>query len=56
MVQKSVLNFIRNQKCLMILSLDKNLGPMVVNRDDYVKEMMEQHSSNRGTHEIITKK
>ena len=39
----------------MIFSSDKNLGPMVVNRDDYVKAMMEHHSSNRGTHEIITK-
>ena len=39
----------------MILLSDKNLGPMVVNRDDYVKAMMEQHLSNRGTYEIITK-
>ena len=43
MVQKISLNFIRNQKNLMILLLDKNLGPMVVNRDDYAKEIMDQH-------------
>ena len=28
---------------------------MVMNRDDYVKEMMDQYLSNRGTYEIITK-
>ena len=39
----------------MILLSNKNLGLMVMNRDDYVKAMMEQHLSNRGTHEIITK-
>ena len=32
----------------MILFSDKNLGPIVVNRDDYVKLMMAQHLSNRG--------
>ena len=55
MVQKNSLNFIRNQKDLTILLSDKNLGPMVVNRDDYIKAMMEQHLSNRNTYEIITK-
>ena len=39
----------------MILLSDKNLGPIVVNRDDYVKAMMDQHLSNRSTYEIITK-
>ena len=39
----------------MILLSDKNLGPMVVNRDDYFKAMMDQHLSNRSTYEIITK-
>ena len=28
---------------------------MLVNRDDYVKEMMDQHLSHRSTYEIITK-
>ena len=55
MVQKNSLNFIRNKKDLMILLSDKNLGPMVVNRDDYVKSMIDQHLSNRSTYEIITK-
>ena len=40
----------------MILLSDKNLGPMVVNREDYVKAMMDQHLSNRSTHEIISRK
>ena len=39
----------------MVLLSDKNLGPMVVNRDDYVKAMMDQHLSNRNTYEVITK-
>ena len=39
----------------MILLSDENLGSMVVNRDDHVKEMMEQCLSNRGIHAIITK-
>ena len=55
MAQKSILNFIINQKNLMSLSLDKNLGIMIVNRDDYVKDIMDQHLSNRGTYGIITK-
>ena len=55
MVQKNSLKFLRNQKELMILLSDKNLGPMVVHRVDYVKAMMEQHLSNRNTYEIITK-
>ena len=55
MVQKNSLKFLRNQKELMILLSDKNLGPMVVHREDYVKAMMEQHLSNKKTCEIITK-
>ena len=55
MTQKNGLNFVRNQKDLMILFSDKNIGPMVVNKDDYVKEMMDQYLSNRSTYEIITK-
>ena len=39
----------------MILLSDKNSGPMVVNRDDYVKAIMDQHSSNRETFKNITK-
>ena len=56
MVQKNSLNCISNQKDLKILSSDKNLGPIVVNRDDYVKAMMDRHLSNRSIYEIFTKK
>ena len=55
MVQKNSLNFLRNQKELMILLSDKNLGPMAVNRDDHIKTMMDQRLSNRSTYEIVTK-
>ena len=41
MVQKGSLNFIRNQNDVMILLSDNNLGPIVVNRDDYVNAMIE---------------
>ena len=55
MVQKNRLNFIRNQKDLMILLSDKNLGPMVVSIDDYAKAMLNPHLSNMSAYEIITK-
>ena len=55
MAQNNGLNFIRNQKDLMILFSDKNIGPMVVNRDDYTKAMMDQHLSSRSACEIVAK-
>ena len=39
----------------MIHLSDTNLGPMVSNIDDYVKEMMDQNVSNRKNYEIVTK-
>ena len=39
----------------MVLPSDKNLGPMVVNREDYVKAMIDQHLLCKKTHERISK-
>ena len=41
---------------MQILLVDKNLGPIVVNKDDYVKAISNKRLSGRNAYEIITKK
>ena len=51
---KIILNIIQNQKELQMLLVDKNLGPMLVSRDDCVKAIADQHFSDMSTYEIIS--
>ena len=52
MVQKFSLSFIANQMGLIILLVDKHLGPMMVSRYDYGKAMMYQNLTNIETYDV----
>ena len=54
-LQKSRLDRTKNQKEPQALLGDKNVGPMVVIRDDWIKNMTDQHLSNRKTYGIFSK-
>ena len=54
MVQRISLSCVRNQKKLQVLLAEKNLGPIVVSRDDCVKVIVDQHVSLRKIYETIS--
>jgi hypothetical protein len=41
--QRETLNILKNNKDHIILPTDKNLGPAIVNYDDYVRQVLHKH-------------
>ena len=46
-IQKNILNSIWNNKDIVILVCDKNLGPAVMSRTTYIKEVLNQHLEDK---------
>ena len=42
-LQKSHINLLRANRDFVILNADKNLGPVIMGRDDYIKRVLEEH-------------
>ena len=42
-IQKSALNCVSNNKIFQILQLDKNIGPLVVSKEEYLKSIMKHN-------------
>jgi hypothetical protein len=53
MIQRQILNDLRNSKELIIVMTDKNLGPAVIKRDVYIKRVSNDHLLNSDTYRRI---
>ena len=49
------LNYLGNNRHHALLIVDKNIGPCIANRDDYIAEIINQHFCNTNIYERITK-
>ena len=54
--QFNILNHLRSNKDIIIIQCDKNLGPGVMQRETYIREMLRQHlQDGKGTYRQISK-
>ena len=54
--QFNILNHLRSNKELIIIQCDKNLGPGVMQRETYIREVLRQHlQDGKGTYRQISK-
>ena len=53
-LQENILYYFRNHPEYIILLTDKNLGPCVMNRADYIKQVLLQHLSDASSYERIS--
>ena len=51
--QKSHLNFLRNNKEFVILMSDKNLGPVIIERDQYIRLVLKEHLHDANTYDRL---
>ena len=55
-LQKTHLNILCSNKDFVILSADKNLGPAIMERDLYIKNILDGHLLSFGTYRQLTEK
>ena len=54
--QFNILNHLRSNKDIIIIQCDKNLGPGVMQRETYIREILRQHlQDGKGTYRQISK-
>ena len=53
-LQKSHINFLRSNKDFIILNADKNLGPVIMERANYIKQVLHEHLLDEETYEHIS--
>ena len=54
MLQKKGLNYLINNKKHVVFIADKNIGPCIVNRNDYISAMVKKHFGNKNIYERIS--
>ena len=54
-IQNNILKYLRNHPEYQILLADKNLGPCIMNREEYIDQVLKQHLSNNNCYEYISK-
>ena len=52
--QRVALDYIRNQQDLLVVQCDKNLGPALIERDEYIKLVFRDHLDDAVTYESLT--
>ena len=52
--QRNALDYLRNQKELLVVQCDKNLGPAVIERDEYIKLVFKDHLSDTNTYRQLS--
>lgn len=52
--QRKALSYLRTQTDLLIVQCDKNLGPAVIERDEYIKLAFKDHLNDNRTYERLT--
>ena len=52
-LQKSHLNTLRSNRDFVILNADKNLGPAIMEREEYLKSVLQEHLLDENTYERI---
>ena len=53
LTQKSHLNLLRSNEDFIILNSDKNLGPAIMERETYIKSVLEEHLLDENTYENL---
>ena len=53
---KAALRFLKNEKQLLVIKADKNLGPVLIERTRYIQYAYKDHLSNRQIYRSLSKK
>ena len=54
-LQKRHINLLRNNRNFVILMADKNLGPAIMERDQYIKHVLKEHLCNGDTYQRLSR-
>ena len=52
-LQKYHLNYLRNNRNFIVLATDKNLGPAIMERDNYIQNVLKEHLMDENTYERL---
>lgn len=52
--QRSALRYLRNQEDFIVAQCDKNLGPAIIERDEYIKLAYRDHLNDRSTYTFLS--
>lgn len=52
--QRKALNYLRNQTSLLVVQCDKNLGPAIIEREEYIKLVLRDHLSDSSTYQQLS--
>jgi hypothetical protein len=52
--QRNALEYLQHQKELLVVQCDKNLGPAIIERDEYIKLVFKDHLSDTNTYRRLT--
>jgi hypothetical protein len=52
--QKKALNYLRNQQDFLVVQCDKNLGPAIIERDEYIKMAFRDHLNDTLTYRRLS--
>jgi hypothetical protein len=52
--QKKALNYLRNQQYFLVVQCDKNLGPAIIERDEYIKLAFRDHLNDTLTYRQLS--
>ena len=55
-IQYQTLHLLKNNKHIIVLLADKNLGPVVMDRDTYIKRIISDHLADKQTYEQLNEK
>ena len=52
--QHKALNYLRNQTSILVVQCDKNLGPAIIKREEYIKMVIRDHLSDTDTYQQLS--
>jgi len=52
--QRKALDYLRNQTAILVVQCDKNLGPAIIERDEYIKLVIRDHLSDSRTYQRLS--
>jgi len=52
-LQEKTLHLLKNNEKFIVISCDKNLGPAVIERDEYVRRALKDHLADKSTYKRI---